>query len=351
MAFLSPLVWSNLDITITDASISRQDMLLVKKSINRKNGRKEKSQLTIILDRIESLHNLQPYYLLNPLLDESSMVKKSIDKHFCWESLPRSVDISGDAFGNVPKDRTVRKRQQLSNFISFLLPLLKPGVKVADFCCGGGHQSIPLAWLFPQCTFLLVDMKLASLNIAKTRVEELGLKNVTFHHLSVESFQENFDIGCALHGCGSATDEVLLQCIRVNAAYVLMPCCVGKLFHSSLRYPLSESMRSKISKQEYYHLSKAADFGHDGYDSNIDSTSPSTSTINNSSSDIIYQRRKAKSIIERDRMLLTKEHNYQAWMTVCHPVTCTPKNDILIGIPNSHTEDIREMEEWCNWKT
>ena len=33
----------------------------------------------------------------------------------------------------------------------------------------------------------------------------------------------------ALHACGSATDHALLQAVRQRAAFVVSPCCVGKL--------------------------------------------------------------------------------------------------------------------------
>ena len=38
-----------------------------------------------------------------------------------------------------------------------------------------------------------------------------------------------FDIGIAFHACGSASDFAQLQCMRARAAYVMCPCCIGKL--------------------------------------------------------------------------------------------------------------------------
>jgi hypothetical protein len=38
-----------------------------------------------------------------------------------------------------------------------------------------------------------------------------------------------FDVGIAFHACGAATDYSQLQCMRCKAAYVMCPCCVGKI--------------------------------------------------------------------------------------------------------------------------
>ena len=53
----------------------------------------------------------------------------------------------------------------------FVAPLLrrKPTAKVVDFGCGGGHQTLPLAYHFPDATFVLVDAKARSLEVAERR--------------------------------------------------------------------------------------------------------------------------------------------------------------------------------------
>ena len=142
-----------------------------------------------------------------------------------WE-LSKSGAVEG---GRLPESRVKRKRQQLENIMCLSVPLLFSGragcpnstadghilhdtsevnvgsnvritntcrneysrirssvgggvsmlfeeahtatSTVVDFCSGCGHQSIPLAWLFPNCRFILVDMKLASLDIARGRAE------------------------------------------------------------------------------------------------------------------------------------------------------------------------------------
>jgi methylase of polypeptide subunit release factors len=42
---------------------------------------------------------------------------------------------------------------------------------VVDFCCGGAHQSLPLAFRFPDATFILLDAKRRSLDVAEERIK------------------------------------------------------------------------------------------------------------------------------------------------------------------------------------
>ena len=48
-------------------------------------------------------------------------------------------------------------RQQLGNICSVADKILEPGQVVVDFCSGGGHLSVLLAYLYPDCHFILVD--------------------------------------------------------------------------------------------------------------------------------------------------------------------------------------------------
>ena len=69
----------------------------------------------------------------------------------------------------------------------------KPGTKIMDVGTGGGFPGIPLAILFPETTFHLVDRIGKKLKVAAGVAEEIGLKNVTFRHCSVEEEKQKFD--------------------------------------------------------------------------------------------------------------------------------------------------------------
>ena len=103
-----------------------------------------------------------------------------------FHNLPNAVDAA------VPDDRKNRKREQIINMMILTIPFLFDDCIVCDFASGSGHQSIPLAYHFPKCNFILIDMKQKSLQIAEERCKRLGLKNVTFYHGKIEEYDGKF---------------------------------------------------------------------------------------------------------------------------------------------------------------
>ena len=69
----------------------------------------------------------------------------------------------------------------------------KPGTSVLDLGTGGGFPGIPLAILFPQVSFLLVDSIGKKVKVASAVAEALGLDNVRTMHCRAESIGEKFD--------------------------------------------------------------------------------------------------------------------------------------------------------------
>ena len=58
----------------------------------------------------------------------------------------------------------------------------KPGTTVLDFGTGGGFPGIPLAILFPDCQFTLIDGTGKKIRVAQEVCLALGLKNCTPIH-------------------------------------------------------------------------------------------------------------------------------------------------------------------------
>ena len=58
----------------------------------------------------------------------------------------------------------------------------KPGTKILDFGTGGGFPGIPLAILFPECHFTLIDGTGKKIRVATEVANALGLKNVEAVH-------------------------------------------------------------------------------------------------------------------------------------------------------------------------
>ncbi|MGA1226743.1 MAG: 16S rRNA (guanine(527)-N(7))-methyltransferase RsmG [Tamlana sp.] len=69
----------------------------------------------------------------------------------------------------------------------------KGGSNILDVGTGGGFPGIPLAILFPECSFHLVDSIAKKIKVVDEVVEGLGLKNVKTSHSRVEDVAGTYD--------------------------------------------------------------------------------------------------------------------------------------------------------------
>jgi hypothetical protein len=149
-----------------------------------------------------------------PILEVSE-----IKSTFNWNDVPVLAHPEG---GRLPKSRRERKCQQLSSMAIEVMKVVEEkgkrnqdsssSIRIVDFCSGGGHVGILLAWLLPKCQIILVENKEESLRRGRERVEQLRLANVTMYQCNLDYFDGQFEIGVALHACGTATDLVLSKC-------------------------------------------------------------------------------------------------------------------------------------------
>ncbi|XP_029114640.1 glutathione S-transferase C-terminal domain-containing protein [Scleropages formosus] len=231
-----------------------------------------------------------------------------------WDNLPAAVD---PAEGKMSSVRAARKRQQLNNLVAMVTRLTRPGDTVVDFCSGGGHVGIVLAYTLPQCQVVLIENKEESLVRARSRCTALGLKNVGFVQANLDYFTGPFQIGVALHACGVATDMVLEHCIRAGAAFAVSPCCYG-FVQNTLKFcfPRSKRFSDTLSYKEHMILCRFAD-----------QTAPQLPP------DRRLIGKQCMGLVDLDRAWAAEASGYSVEVMTMEPESCSPKNNMLVGLP------------------
>lgn len=73
------------------------------------------------------------------------------------------------------------------------LGALKDGTTILDMGTGGGFPGIPLAIMYPGCSFHLIDRIAKKLRVASAVAETVGLSNVTFQHGDIAECRNRYD--------------------------------------------------------------------------------------------------------------------------------------------------------------
>ncbi len=74
---------------------------------------------------------------------------------------------------------------KFTNFVS--------GTRILDVGTGGGFPGIPLAILFPEVHFHLVDSIGKKIKVVREVAADIGLENVEADHIRAEQLDENYD--------------------------------------------------------------------------------------------------------------------------------------------------------------
>ena len=303
-----------------------------------------------------------------------------------WENCAPSVDPAGsNTKGGTERGR--RKRLQVESFRAILVAAravvgrrqssttnASPPV-VVDFGCGTGNLLLPLAAAEPSMRFVGADVNRRSVELLAERAARAGLTNVDAVCGLAETYDGTCDVALALHVCGAGTDAVLLQAQARGAAFVVAPCCVGKLKDGGLKsisamkkdvldqtgktsasgggedvlvrpgkshapitviHPRSSWMRGRIQRPAYLGLAAAADWsGHQGVD-----------PLSNSEQSKALGRfpRDAKAAVELDRGAAAAEAGYGVRVMKMAHEGAGLKNDLIVGFPKG-ADPLREFVE------
>lgn len=69
----------------------------------------------------------------------------------------------------------------------------EPGTYILDVGTGGGFPGIPLAILFPETRFYLIDVIAKKIKVVQAVVDALGLKNVKAEQIRAENVKGDYD--------------------------------------------------------------------------------------------------------------------------------------------------------------
>ena len=161
--------------------------------------------------------------------------------------------ISRKDIGNL-YERHILHSMSIAKFVT-----PQPGTRILDLGTGGGFPGIPLAVLWPQCKFHLIDRIGKKIKVAKAVAEGIGLQNVTFQHGDMGECHEKYHF--VVSRAVMRLDE-LVKLVRRNIsgpdANALPPgllCLKGKDLAdelASVRRPVIEVPLSDYFSEEFF---------------------------------------------------------------------------------------------------
>ena len=106
----------------------------------------------------------------------------------CYENWNQKINVISRNDMDHFQERHVLHSLSIAKIVSF-----KNGDEVLDIGTGGGFPGIPLAILFPEVRFTLIDSIGKKIKVVDAVISEIGLSNVKSINARVESICQPFD--------------------------------------------------------------------------------------------------------------------------------------------------------------
>ena len=146
-----------------------------------------------------------------PLLESSQQRQMSMLEDLYREWNGKINVVSRKDVDNL-YERHVLHSLAIARFITF-----RDGSRILDVGTGGGFPGIPLAIMFPQCHFVLIDSIGKKIRVAGEVAKAIGLENVTLLHENAKEEKGKYDF-IVSRAVMSAPD--LVDLVRKNVAPV-----------------------------------------------------------------------------------------------------------------------------------
>ena len=120
------------------------------------------------------------------------LTEKQLKQFASLEALYKDWNAKINVISRKDIDALYTKHVLHSLGIAKVMPFM-PGASILDVGTGGGFPGIPLAILFPEVNFYLVDVIAKKIAVVKGVAEALGLTNVRAEQKRAENIDEEFD--------------------------------------------------------------------------------------------------------------------------------------------------------------
>jgi 2-polyprenyl-3-methyl-5-hydroxy-6-metoxy-1,4-benzoquinol methylase len=122
---------------------------------------------------------------------------------------------------------------------------LKSGGKIADIACGHGSSTVLMAQTYPNSRVVGIDFHAPSIEAARKKAEDAGVKNVEFVVASAQDFSgSDFDFACifdALHDMGDPVGAArhIKLALKPSGTFMLVEPLAGDTLSENMN-PISQ---------------------------------------------------------------------------------------------------------------